>query len=320
MSLLNNMLRDLSHQQKLLAKSTSDNHDLLQQTTLLKKSPAHWLPIIIIFVVVFSVVMGAKYFLYSFGIVNAKKAHENASPSVVANAQVNSVINTAVEKANTESAPLKPTSINAEEKSIAEVESSAQLNAQINDLLQQANRALAVDKLTSPIEDNAYAYFQKILIFEPNHLLAKKGLELIAARYLIKAREQLALGNREQSDTFIRRAHFVAPEYVKSHDSMSVEQASDTAVSTTIAPEPHAREAEVVSIITPPVIDAAPISVPHSENLSSAATFNSEVAKSESIKPFVVTESVPVNIVPNAAWKDEQLAEQASHVKEVRLA
>ncbi len=62
---------------------------------------------------------------------------------------------------------------------------------------------MVMDRLTTPVEDNAYAYYQKILSMSANNNDAKEGLDKIAQRYLIKAQEQSQLGNIAQAEAFM---------------------------------------------------------------------------------------------------------------------
>ncbi len=176
------------------------------------------------------------------------------------------------------------------DNSVAESPSAkndGQLQNRIADLLLQANRALAMDRLTSPIEDNAFGYYKNILALAPNDLQAHAGLEVIAARYLAKAQEQLNLGNRVQAETFKQRANVVAPEYYREHEIVSV--------------SPDLQVVESLSI------------APNSLSATSAAAHNSTI-KSDVVKSFDVTEASSVNVVPNAGWKDEQMALHANEL------
>ncbi len=162
-----------------------------------------------------------------------------------------------------------------------------QLKNRIADLLLQANRALAMDRLTSPIEDNAFGYYKNILALAPNDPQAHAGLEVIAARYFAKAQEQLNLGNRVQAETFKQRANVVAPEYYREHEIVSV--------------SPDSQVVESLSIGS------------NSLSATSPAAHNSTI-KSEVVKSFDVTEASSVNVVPNAGWKDEQMALHANEL------
>lgn len=160
------------------------------------------------------------------------------------------------------------------------------LQGRIDDLLVQASRALSMDRLTSPIEDNAFGYYQKILILNPNDSRAQAGLEAIAARYLAKAQEQSSLGNQQQADTFKQRANVVAPEYYRQHETSNVLPASQVA--------------DAASLTSTAVPAGAPAQV--------------SPVKSEVIKSFTVTEATSLNVVINSSWKDEQTVTRANEL------
>jgi serine/threonine-protein kinase PpkA len=61
--------------------------------------------------------------------------------------------------------------------------------------LESARDAMESDRLTSPPENNAYYYYQKVLDLEPGNESALRGLTEIAARYAESAEQQIAQGN-----------------------------------------------------------------------------------------------------------------------------
>lgn len=303
MSLLNDMLRDLVKQQKVMAAPIVCSHDIMQDTQLFKNRVSHWLTSVIIFAVVFLSVLVFKYFftsvqlsrhlpspVASHTIATSEKlpssqlhtSHEvGAAPESLSSSV--SVATAAVQDASLQASA----SVKTLPSTAVATAADEQLQRDIADLLLQANRALTLDKLTSPIEDNAYSYFQTIATLSPNHPQAKIGLELIAARYLEKAREQLSLGNLPQAEFSRQRAKFVAPEYFREHDFSDAEQSAMQNGNGY-----RAVEAQTVSAVA-------------------------MTPQSETIKPFEVAEVAEVaslNVVPNAAWKDEQLATQADEL------
>lgn len=299
MSLLNDMLRDLVKQQKVIATPVVCSHDILQDTQLFKNRMSHWLTSAIIFAVVFVLVLAFKYFFTSVQLSRHLPSSPIASQQVTAKDVLPKPQQSSLpehEAASVEPA-VSVAAINIPQdvalqasvaaKSVANgADLDEQLQRDIADLLLQANRALTQDKLTSPIEDNAYSYFQTIAKISPNHPQVKIGLELIAARYLEKAREQLSLGNLQQAEISRQRAKFVSPEYFRDYDLRDTEKSllQDTGNSTMLGMQPLS---------------------------SSVAT---TLPQTETIKPFEVAEVSSLNVVPNAAWKDEQLAIQADEL------
>lgn len=294
MSLLNDMLRDLVKQQKVIAAPIACSHDIMQDTSLFKSRVPHWISSAIIFAVVFLSVLGFKYFSTSvqlsrhlpLAVASQGAAVKDALPVAQKNSLIESAaVSGSIPFSNSITADSSLADANNPGSSPAKANADDQLQRDIAELLLQANRALTQDKLTAPLEDNAYSYFQTIATLSPNHPQAKIGLELIAARYLEKAREQLSLGNAQQAGVSRQRAKFVAPDYFIEHDFNETEKYL-------LQNANNNRAADVQAI---------PESV--------AAT----TPQTETIKPFVVAEAevASLNVVPNAAWKDEQLAAHA---------
>lgn len=181
------------------------------------------------------------------------------------------------------------------EKEIVEsiaVKGDSQIQSRIEDLLQQANRALAMDRLTSPIEDNAFGYYQKILALDPNDSQAKTGLEAIADRYFSKAQEQISLGNKMQAETFKQRANVVAPDYYRAH-SLANSDVPDS---------------------IPVALDTALTELPLTQSSSEVPLTQAFSQKSDVIKPFEVAEASAINVVANSSWKDEQMVLRANEL------
>lgn len=57
--------------------------------------------------------------------------------------------------------------------------------------LEKAETALKENRLTQPPGDSAHAYYKKVLELEPDNILAKKGVDEIAARYAASASKKL---------------------------------------------------------------------------------------------------------------------------------
>jgi MSHA biogenesis protein MshN len=272
MSLLNDMLRDLSQRKPVTGGAEGYDRSLLETSSFTRKQRQPWLPLIAFFVVIFCGVLGIKHFLFS--------ANDNPNPMQ----QPVAVVQPA-KSAEIPIAPVIATPSDSEKtqqnhvESADEMEISADTQHHIDDLLLQAERAINMDRLTAPIEDNAYGYYQKILTLDQNNETAKEGLDRIASRYMLKAQEQLALGNGSQADALMQRARFVSERYVQAHEVVG-ESANQIYTSSASANEI-------------PALEKTP---------------------AESIKSFPVVEAPSVSITPNAAWKDEQLAQHAQQL------
>lgn len=288
MSLLNDMLRDLSQRQPVLDGAEGYDEQLLQSSSIALKKRHAWLGLSGFFVVVFIVVLGVSYATKKLPDVQPAITVEPIKVSVV---RTQSEIVSAQISAETSSfnASSSDSAVSLHVSEQAPTEASAIiLQNHINDLLQQAERAMGMDRLTTPVEDNAYGYYQKILSLNANNNEAKEGLDKIAQRYFSKAQEQAQLGNLSQSEALLQRARFVSARFVDAHTVEFSERSNQTST-----------EQRSQLLNEPPVI--------------------MQSAKTETIKPFVVAEAVSkevpsVSVMPNAGWKDEQLARYAQEL------
>jgi len=78
-------------------------------------------------------------------------------------------------------------------------------------LLQQAEEARSRDRLTQPAGDNAYDYYQQVLVMEPGHAAARSGLAAIARRYTEMAETALDAGDLDRARRLILRGLSVEP-------------------------------------------------------------------------------------------------------------
>ncbi|GAB1264487.1 hypothetical protein NBRC116493_06840 [Aurantivibrio infirmus] len=83
------------------------------------------------------------------------------------------------------------------------------LEDDVRQLLSDAEAALASNKLTTPLHDNAFDRFQAVLLLRPNNQQAKTGLQQIFARYAALTRSALASSQLHQAREYIERAKFV---------------------------------------------------------------------------------------------------------------
>lgn len=273
MSLLNDMLRDLSQHKPAADGGEAYDNALLHSSSITRKYQQSWVGLAILFVVIFIAVLSINHIVH-------KVTNNSKALSTQDNAQTTLPnISSAPALAVSSSPEIKNETPELTDQNTENVE----LQNHISDLLQQAERAIGMDRLTAPIEDNAYGYYQKILGMSPENTDAKEGLDKIASRYLIKAQEQIQLGNVTQAEALIQRARFVSARFVQAH-----EISLDGAVNQSVA----------VS------------------NVSAAETPLTHQAQTptETIKPFEVAEASTISVSPNAGWKDEQLARHAQEL------
>ena len=86
------------------------------------------------------------------------------------------------------------------------------LDAEVEQYLLKARIAIEADKLTSPAQDNAHSYYQKVLELKPEHEEALDGLTKIADRYADMAAWQLGKYNYARAKRYVSRGLDVQPD------------------------------------------------------------------------------------------------------------
>lgn len=282
MSLLNDMLRDLSHHSPVT--HTGEGYDsLLSSASFSQKKTLPWASLAALFILVFIAVLFINYGLHKFFFNNNVTSTDK--DSTVVETLVPLIANGEPAQATTTDATGNAERHDEEHKNIPSLNET--LNNHISDLLQQAERAIAMDRLTAPVEDNAYGYYQKILTMDAQNEDAKAGLDDLARRYLTRAQEQFALGNSQAAEAFIQRARFVSARFVQAH-------------------EPGTQSNRDLSEEDAIAMNIGNVQSPLHANIPT-----------ETIKPFKVVEAnqaaeaKSLSVLPNAAWKDEQMATHA---------
>ncbi|WP_347330948.1 hypothetical protein [Marinimicrobium locisalis] len=90
-------------------------------------------------------------------------------------------------------------------------EASAAKAELIANLLESARTARARDRLTRPVSDNAYEYYQQVLAMEPDQPEALAGLAAIAQRYRELAEAAMDREALTKARQFLQRARSVRP-------------------------------------------------------------------------------------------------------------
>lgn len=284
MSLLNDMLRDLTRQSRLQDGVVEYEAPLLSGVS--KTRSGIRFSVVVIFLLIFFNVLALRYAWHKWG--HASEPASKQAP-VMPSASAPSVAEATVSH---------PENVVAKDKANDTGPSLKQQQAvHLEELFRQAERALSMDRLTSPVEDNAYSYYQKILELSPDNDAAQTGLSNIAALYLSKAQEQLALGNRAQADALINRARFVAPDYVNAQSNGGYGEKAVQGVSAAaenFAPDTQyvaARNGDTTTRTNPPMNPAA-----------------------ETVKTMQVTEAPSLAVKPNAVWQDEEIVREAKQL------
>ena len=81
-------------------------------------------------------------------------------------------------------------------------------------LLAQAEQALARDKLTTPVHDNALDRYKAILLMSPDNPQAKAGVDQVAQRYCQLAYGSIQSGDLARARVFLQKAKSIAPNLV----------------------------------------------------------------------------------------------------------
>jgi tetratricopeptide (TPR) repeat protein len=89
----------------------------------------------------------------------------------------------------------------------------AALLARIEPLLQSAERALAENRLMTPVEDNAFSRYQAVLLLDPDQPQALEGIRNIAQRYLRFYTETFNNGAVDSAGQYREKAERVVSAY-----------------------------------------------------------------------------------------------------------
>jgi hypothetical protein len=93
----------------------------------------------------------------------------------------------------------------------AELEAAREQEALIQSLLAQAENDLQALRLTTPVGNNARERYEAVQELQPDHPLARQGLEQIVARYTQLAQRSIIDGQYATAEEFLRRADSVVP-------------------------------------------------------------------------------------------------------------
>lgn len=349
MSLLNDMLRDLSQQQKnrhimagdadlsLIAQDTlADAAGKVQQQDFHYTSTKVMAPADNRFKVVVIVALSLFVFvLLLSGITAIKSLYvQYANNPPVANKTLSSPLNeqhSPVNADNTQRAENISDSVSAVDDSVASINHPAMalqnLNANNNaeavqikiyDLLQAATRAFTMDRLMTPREDNAYSYYQQILALDNNNPAAKKGVVNIAERYLAMADTKIQEADIDRAELLIRRAQQVLPEHAPI--AIYVERLQrlreDEARVLTNANTSSLSTAPAGNHVQSPLLSSDEIGVEASSQsereMQASASVGPASASVSIVEPFAESAAPQhLSVLPNAAWKDQQTVTQA---------
>ncbi len=87
--------------------------------------------------------------------------------------------------------------------------------ALIQELSEKAKKSLSKNRLTTPMDDSALLYFNKILKIAPDSVLARTGIRGIADRYAILADQAYRQFDYEKAGIFTRKGLEMAPNHAR---------------------------------------------------------------------------------------------------------
>jgi MSHA biogenesis protein MshN len=225
MSLINDMLRDLSKKQTAGQQVTpAIIHDVhsesWEQESIGNFFQHSRIPLMLVTAVIFILGYALMQFLISQYSANQQTASA-ISPNEIESVQSGdrhlaietpennlsqTVINQPLQKFQSDS-QLQPNPVVQKNQENAVIQQT-----EIYQLIDQASRAMTLDRLTSPENDNAYFYYRKLLELDANNKLAISGMQKITDRYLQMAEKSIQKGDFTKANFFLDKATGVTPD------------------------------------------------------------------------------------------------------------
>lgn len=325
MSLINDMLRDLANQQHGASPTLDDPQQLLAESGLVRKPRQIWAPSVLIFVVALMVLVGVQQLFFSRTNNQPSVAVESAAEKTMAGKQIEKIQpepSVAEQKLPEQNRPLsaaadlaipqtdetpkpiaeQPTSFAQESQAVVSVDRAQQVA--IDALLQLAAKSLTQDRLTSPMEDSAYHYYQQILAIDAQNTAALAGKEKITERYLQLATEAQQLQQYERAETFLRRAKLVTPNNanIVLQQTQWMETANDK-----VHDKTEIKNTEVNNTVSDDQLNAVAIPLPDLPTQQMAITSTSKAEPEFYTLPEPKTPvTSELQVTPNREWQDQQ--------------
>jgi hypothetical protein len=89
----------------------------------------------------------------------------------------------------------------------------SELERLIADVLFEGLQALEDDRLLTPLEDNAYSRFQRVLALDSENQIAKEGIEKILLRYVALSQQASRRGLFDNAEELLARAKFIDEDH-----------------------------------------------------------------------------------------------------------
>ena len=167
---------------------------------------------------------------------------------------------------------------------ITEYELSLQVSPEQKEIDQLKEKALAAIKrsrFTTPENDNALSYYQKILTIDPENEIAATGIKSLAGRYTLMANEALKDSDVEKAENYVATISAISPE----HPSLSLLSNRILQIYEVKNAEQRAAENEALNLSNP--AETTPV-----------AAVNKPPAKPENSQPKVIPAEVVIEKKP----------------------
>jgi MSHA biogenesis protein MshN len=295
MSLINDMLRDLS------IKQSEDNRI---EATIMELPAAAWeqekiarffqhsrLPLILIslftFLVVFSILNFSTRVVDTRPVVSFEKPKEVfvSQEKVTAGFNDQKMIHQ-----NTISSDI----------SASNKENVLQKQLKVYELIDKASRAMTLDRLTSPESDNAYLYYSELLVLDAANPVALDGLKKITDRYLQMADQALKKNHLQRANEYLEKARIVSPNEPRLAQIVNAD-AESLQTATLEKPQQQARESDVLGTSTTELpatitttiktVDSVSVSDPFEQKLLHDQPRLSVTASNEDLQRLAISEA-----------------------------
>lgn len=250
MSLINNMLQDLD-QRGADRSGAKSSHEGLWSASSLAKGNGLWWPGIWFGVLVVAVVLTVGGWWFVEGELAPERrlgfepppetdlALHNQHPGEPLRLDTEEPAGVKPAQAGTPAQRVQGTDFRLSGSRVSDVQPiEPALSEPVATLLARARAARADDRLTVPAGDNAYDYYQQVLVMAPDNAEARAGLEAMVRRYRELVDSALDEGALERAQILMRRARSLdvgaesLQERAERLRQLEQTRASDTTVST----------------------------------------------------------------------------------------
>lgn len=289
MSLLNDMLRDLSSRQTG-QQPPEDQAELLVESRFVRDEKFPWLLTLTVFalVLVLALWILAYWFDRDAQLASADEVKATAQaqePPLPIQAQATVIEASATDVDKTLAKTVAEPSLEIDHAT------QATLTKLVEQWLQLGERALARDRLSAPEDDNASYYFAQALQLQPENPRALAGQAAVIDRYRQLIREALLAERHERAESLLQRAQHLAPT---DETLMALQQQLADLWSVKSAP-PSVAASEAVD-----ASQQAPEQKPEQEPEQEPEQRSEQ--RSEEPRAAEAT----LDILPSPAWRDQQ--------------